>query len=117
MVNSNQMGIQLAALCLSVNSGSTAEARPLHGEGSRTCFENLSHCRSRREETQISSGFCLDPSQNQSLLTSAPTMLKRALRAVSSQLARGLLLMFLSITASINTPLHCSAAGLVDPTT
>src|SRR5215510_10076193 len=43
----------------------------------RVCFENHFHCRSRREKRLISKAFCVD----QSLLTSAPTILKRALTA------------------------------------
>src|SRR6266853_422296 len=45
----------------------------------RVCFENPFHCRSRRKEARVSKGLCTDKSQNQSLLTSAPTILKHSL--------------------------------------
>jgi len=40
----------------------------------RASFENPFPCRGRREEAQISKGFCMQGGEDQSLLTSAPTI-------------------------------------------
>src|SRR2546422_4390863 len=63
----------------------------------RACLENPVRCRSRRKEAQVSR-FVEHFSFNQSLLTSAPTFLKHALRLWSIGLSLPLATIVLSFS-------------------